>query len=136
MELVSTQKNKGIMTILEQTHQYLKRLGAKVLLQKNEKELQMKKQGSSNQEQDGEGEEEEGKREEVEATKVDAYGNKLEDEINQGQDDDEKEEKSNADKIKDNLRNSSKIYYRITHSVKEEIKEQPHLLKGGQLKQY
>lgn len=35
-----------------------------------------------------------------------------------------------------NMRNSSKIYYRLTHSVKEEINEQPKMLVGGQLKSY
>jgi len=43
---------------------------------------------------------------------------------------------TDADRIKEALRNSSKIYYKITHSITEEIKEQPHLLVGGQLKQY
>jgi len=38
--------------------------------------------------------------------------------------------------IKNNMRNSSKIYYKITHSVMEEITEQPALLKGGVLKSY
>ena len=39
-------------------------------------------------------------------------------------------------KVKENLRNSSKIYYKITHSVQEEIKEQPHMIKFGKLKPY
>ena len=43
---------------------------------------------------------------------------------------------SDAAKIKENLRNSSKIYYDITHSVKEQIEKQPHLLTGGALKHY
>jgi len=34
------------------------------------------------------------------------------------------------------MRNSSKIYYKITHSVVEEICEQPTILKGGVLKSY
>jgi hypothetical protein len=38
--------------------------------------------------------------------------------------------------IKNNMRNSSKHYYKITHSVQEEIKDQPKLLTGGQLKSY
>lgn len=52
------------------------------------------------------------------------------------QKDDLSEEVTDADKIKEALRNSSKVYYKITHSVTEEINEQPHLLKGGVLKQY
>ena len=63
---------------------------------------------------------------------MDAYGNKLEDEDK----DDEDKQQNNSDKIKDNLKKSSKVYYRITHSIREEIKEQPHLLKGGTLKSY
>jgi SNF2 family DNA or RNA helicase len=39
-------------------------------------------------------------------------------------------------KIKDNLKNSSKVYYEITHSISEQITEQPHLLTGGKLKSY
>jgi ATP-dependent helicase STH1/SNF2 len=34
------------------------------------------------------------------------------------------------------MRNSSKIYYKITHSVLEEITDQPSLLTGGVLKSY
>jgi hypothetical protein len=46
------------------------------------------------------------------------------------------EEVDDATKVKEALRNSSKVYYRITHSVTEDIMEQPHLLQGGKLKQY
>ena len=34
------------------------------------------------------------------------------------------------------LKNSNKIYYNVTHTIQEEIKEQPSLLKGGTLKHY
>ena len=34
------------------------------------------------------------------------------------------------------LKNSNKIYYNLTHSTREEIKEQPSLLEGGVLKNY
>jgi ATP-dependent helicase STH1/SNF2 len=34
------------------------------------------------------------------------------------------------------LKNSSKVYYEITHTIGEEIAEQPHLLTGGKLKSY
>ncbi len=40
------------------------------------------------------------------------------------------------ERIKMNLKNSSKIYYSITHTVQEEIKEQPKMIKGGTLKSY
>lgn len=41
-----------------------------------------------------------------------------------------------AEKIKQNLKSGSKVYYSITHTISEEIKEQPKLLKGGELKSY
>lgn len=40
------------------------------------------------------------------------------------------------DEIKMNLKNSSKTYYSITHTIQEEIKDQPTRLRGGQLKSY
>ena len=46
------------------------------------------------------------------------------------------EEIPDNERIKMNLKNSSKIYYSITHTVQEEIKEQPKMIKGGQLKSY
>ena len=62
---------------------------------------------------------------------MDAYGNKVEDEELP-----ESNEMDDNQKVKENLRNSSKIYYKITHSVQEEIKEQPHMIKFGKLKPY
>lgn len=46
------------------------------------------------------------------------------------------EEVPDNEKIKSNLKNSSKIYYAITHTIQEEIKEQPKMIKGGTLKSY
>ena len=43
---------------------------------------------------------------------MDAYGNKLEDEDK----DDEDKEKNNSDKIKENLKKSSKVYYQEPHA--------------------
>lgn len=40
------------------------------------------------------------------------------------------------DKIKFNLKNSSEVYYNITHSIQAEVKKQPKMLKGGELKLY
>lgn len=40
------------------------------------------------------------------------------------------------DKIKYKLRNSSKVYYEITHTINDEVKTQPKMLKGGELKNY
>ena len=63
--------------------------------------------------------------EEDETGKVDAYGNRIEENANGKNDDEDSEEKdvSDAAKVKENLRNSSRIYYNITHSVKEDITE-------------
>lgn len=68
---------------------------------------------------------------------VDAYGNPIKKDEQDGlKEDSEEKDTSDAAKIKENLRNSSKIYYNITHSVKEDISKQPHLLSGGELKPY
>lgn len=63
---------------------------------------------------------------------MDAFGNKVDAVVMS----DEDEKQNDAEVIKQNMRNSSKIYYKITHSITEEIKEQPSLLVGGKLKSY
>ena len=40
------------------------------------------------------------------------------------------------DKIKYNLKNSSNVYYKITHSISDEVTTQPKMLKGGVMKGY
>jgi ATP-dependent helicase STH1/SNF2 len=40
------------------------------------------------------------------------------------------------DRIKYNLKNSSNVYYAITHSIQDEVTEQPKMLKGGEMKGY
>lgn len=40
------------------------------------------------------------------------------------------------DNVALNIKNSNKVYYNITHRVKEDIKIQPVLLDGGNLKSY
>jgi len=50
--------------------------------------------------------------------------------------DEEVAEPVNDDNLAFNLKNSTKIYYDLTQSKKEEIKEQPSLLEGGTLKSY
>lgn len=40
------------------------------------------------------------------------------------------------DRIKYNLKNSSNIYYKITHSIQDEVTTQPKMLKGGEMKGY
>lgn len=62
--------------------------------------------------------------EEYDKDQIDAYGNKKkapqeeDPEMSEGSFD-----KTDAHKIKENLRNSSKIYYKMTHSVQEEINQ-------------
>ena len=88
------------MQILEQTHKYLEQIGAKVQIQKAENR-------NAGKDED---------------TMVDAYGNPIKKDEQDGQNEDsEDKDTSDAAKIKENLRNSSKIYYNITHSVKEDI---------------
>jgi len=40
------------------------------------------------------------------------------------------------EKIKFNLRNSSKVYYNVAHSIADEVTQQPKMLKGGEMKTY
>ena len=40
------------------------------------------------------------------------------------------------EKIKYNLKNSSNVYYKITHSISDEVTTQPKMLKGGEMKGY
>jgi ATP-dependent helicase STH1/SNF2 len=63
---------------------------------------------------------------------IDAFGNRRAEKSESEQE----EQKTDTEKVKSNMRNSSKIYYKITHSVQEEITEQPTMLKGGLLKSY
>ena len=115
MKLVSTEKNSRLMQILEQTHKYLQNLGSKVFLQKNDT-FGASKEENKNVDPEAEGEEI------TDKPDVLADGNAEGDEDNKPTD---------AERIKNNMRNSSKIYYKITHSKTEDIKEQPSLLKGG-----
>ena len=55
---------------------------------------------------------------------VDAYGNKrAEKSGDEGEEAEAEKMNNDAEMIKNNMRNSSKIYYKITHSVQEEIKD-------------
>lgn len=50
---------------------------------------------------------------------------------------DQKEgEHVNEETLESNFNNSNNIYYNLTHTVKEEIKKQPSILEGGELKNY
>jgi hypothetical protein len=41
-----------------------------------------------------------------------------------------------TEKIKYNLKNSSKTYFKVTHSIQEEVTVQPAMLRSGELKSY
>eukprot|EP00347_Sterkiella_histriomuscorum_P012579 403368026 len=123
--MINTQKNSRLLQILEQTHKYLEQLGAKVSVQKLESEKSKKKKVVDKEKEGNIDADEELKEDEV---LYDEYGNLI--------NADGEEELPDNEKIKSNLKNSSKIYYNITHTIQEEIKEQPKMIKGGQLKSY
>lgn len=118
LKLINFEKNERLMEILNQTNRYIEELGEKVCIQKHEvdklrKGNSLKKDDMGDEESDEEGNQ--------------GIEEKKEDELDQM---DENE------KIKYNLKNSSKVYYKITHSIQDEVKEQPKMLKGGDLKNY
>jgi len=114
INLINSQKNERLLEILDQTHKYLEQLGAKVNTQKKDNQHLKRKKGVQGGADEGEGEDGEG------------HGQGDEEEKGEGDGDDEF--MNNTDKIKKNLLNSSKYYYSITHTVQEEITEQPEML--------
>ena len=118
INLINTQKNSRLLQILEQTHKYLEQLGAKVVMQKQESLANKRRKN-----EEGLGQLE---REEDEEVKLDEYGNVIE-----RPEQEVAEELNDNERIKSNLKNSSKVYYSITHTVQEEITEQPRMIKGG-----
>ena len=134
INMINTQKNSRLLQILEQTHKYLEQLGAKVNLQKLDHQNKKKKINGQKGGPNANGEENEDGGEEGEEEDGVAGGNGEKNE-------DSKEGGGSSgtgdnEKIKMNLKNSSKIYYSITHTIQEEIKEQPKMIKGGTLKSY
>lgn len=91
IDLVYMTKNEQLLKILNQTDQFFKQLGAKVLFQKGE-----------------------GGAEAADCA----------------------EAEPDAQQITENLKNSSRKYYEMTHTIQEEVKEQPAGLHGGVLKSY
>ena len=128
INMINTQKNSRLLQILEQTHKYLEQLGAKVSLQKLEHQNRKKKMLGQKGGMGG-----------VEQTGSDGDEDQTDQQINEDEQFDEEKGDENVpdnERIKSNLKNSSKIYYSITHTVQEEIKEQPKMIKGGTLKSY
>lgn len=108
LDLIKKEKNSRLLHILEQTNQYLQRLGAKV---KNQKIYNASmKEGLTEEDKECLDE--------------------------QFKDDSHEEDEYHKDHIKEKLIKGSQVYYSVTHSIKEEIVKQPKMLKFGILKSY
>lgn len=105
--MINTQKNSRLLQILEQTNKYMEQLGAKVTLQKQEHEQRKKKMlGQSNGEKG------------IAANESDEEAKELEAEVvNDIVKEDESIDMVESEKIKKHLKDSSKIYYSVTHTV-------------------
>ena len=108
LDLIKKEKNTRLLHILEQTNQYLSRLGAKVKMQKQANAM-------------SKGMHEESKEMEEERIKEER---------------EQEEEEFSKDQIKEKLIKGSQVYYSVTHSVKEDIITQPKMLTFGNLKSY
>lgn len=122
MEMVNSAKNSRLIEILDQTHTYLLQLGARVMEQKRENEILASNKDANGKNAGmpmivGEGEIKEEKDKDPEAEKL-----------------------QNAEPegmgMKEGICNGTKEYYNITHTILEEIKEDPKTLQGGKLKSY
>ncbi|OMJ87897.1 hypothetical protein SteCoe_10309 [Stentor coeruleus] len=91
IELINTTKNSRLLQILKQTDEFLRLIGAKVLVQKGE----------------------------IEATIEEVADQEL-----------------TGEKIAESLKVASRTYYKVTHTIKEEVKVQPKGIEGGALKIY
>lgn len=95
------------MEILNQTNKYIEELGQKVNVQKNEvNRVQKATKGKTNMGNDDSANSSDNEEEQANNTG-----------INQEDDDVDFANMDETDQIKYNLKNSSKIYYKITHSV-------------------
>ena len=110
INMINTQKNSRLLQILEQTHNYLEQLGAKVNLQKldhhnkKKKMLGQKATGVAGEQPGSDGEDE-------------GASDDHADEAKPAEEDKGEENIPENERIKMNLKNSSKIYYSITHTV-------------------
>ena len=110
INMINTQKNSRLLQILEQTHKYLEQLGAKVNLQKldhhnkKKKMLGQKATGVAGEQPGSDGEDE-------------GASDDQADEAKPTEEDKGEENIPENERIKMNLKNSSKIYYSITHTV-------------------
>jgi len=129
LEMINSAKNKRVLEILCQTNKYLEQLGAKVEMQKQanmnfSKEIKqgdgmaLIKPGSSENQEKNEDLMEESKNKEI------------------TEEDQKNENMPESEKIKKEIKSGTKMYYTITHTIKEDITEGPMSLKGGKLKNY
>eukprot|EP01022_Parablepharisma_sp_SALTPOND_P021984 TRINITY_DN43_c9_g1_i1.p1 TRINITY_DN43_c9_g1~~TRINITY_DN43_c9_g1_i1.p1 ORF type:complete len:1498 (-),score=197.37 TRINITY_DN43_c9_g1_i1:969-5462(-) len=123
LDIVNTAKNSRLLEILNQTQQYLEQLREKVALQKQEAAEIVKNRMESAEEHKGM----------PFAGNMGIEGSERMD-SSHGDIDIERQEEEN--KHKEGLLHGSKEYYKITHTITEEIKEDPKTLKGGKLKSY
>ena len=106
LDLIIKEKNSRLLHILEQTNQYLSRLGAKVKLQKT---YNANLKGGLEEEKE-------------------IY----EDDIRE----ENEEVEDHKGEIKEKLIKGSQVYYSVTHTIVEEIVKQPKMLKYEALKSY
>jgi ATP-dependent helicase STH1/SNF2 len=121
MRLLEETKNKRLKTLLEQTDAYLNSIGALVARHQEEEEEEDKREAEEKAKLEAESKGEEDKGKEVDAN---AEGG----EAKEGEG---KEPEGGAAKGK-----TVKTYYTMVHKVEEEVKKQPEMLVGGQLKPY
>jgi len=112
-ETVNQAKNSRLIEILDQTQRYLEQLGAKVIKQKKESAT-LTRIGLENEGIHG----------------MPLVANMPKNEVN------EELENPEEEKVKIDFQDGTDEYYKITHSIKEEIAEDPKTLKGGKLKSY
>eukprot|EP01022_Parablepharisma_sp_SALTPOND_P021983 TRINITY_DN43_c0_g1_i1.p1 TRINITY_DN43_c0_g1~~TRINITY_DN43_c0_g1_i1.p1 ORF type:complete len:1112 (+),score=159.57 TRINITY_DN43_c0_g1_i1:1539-4874(+) len=116
LEMVNSAKNSRVLEILAQTNKYLEQLGAKVEKQKKENQL------FSNEILD------QGMIEEVGA------GENEKEDVNMLEVGDDN--LTESERIKKEIQRGTRMYYALTHTINEEVVEDPKLLKGGKLKNY
>ncbi len=125
VDMINITKNSRLLEILDQTHKYLEQLGAKVMKQKHENMLISHKSLPPD-----------------ETEHESPAGMPMVREAAEGARDVEEPQHQADDSISDNervkrgLKNSTKVYYSLTHAITEEVVEDPKSLTGGKLKSY
>ena len=115
LELINFEKNQRLMEILNSTNAYIEELGEKVSVQK--RAVKQARKG-------------------LVGKKAAAHDSEESDEVLEADKNQELEQMEESEKIKTKLKNSSSVYYNITHSINDEVNEQPKMLTGGKLKGY